>query len=85
MIDIERGIMPTVTIDKNHCKGCELCVQACPQKILGMSKDITLRGYFYAELKDPSRCIGCRICAVVCPDVAITVHTHGTQFVLFQY
>jgi 2-oxoglutarate ferredoxin oxidoreductase subunit delta len=50
-----------------------------------MSKDITVRGYFYAQMHDPSRCIGCRICAVVCPDVAITVDTHGTQFVLFEY
>ncbi|MEE8578225.1 MAG: 4Fe-4S binding protein [candidate division Zixibacteria bacterium] len=77
--------MPTVTIDKNHCKGCELCVAACPQKILAMSTDITLRGYFYAKLADPSRCIGCRLCAVVCPDVAIEVHSHGTVYQLFDY
>jgi 2-oxoglutarate ferredoxin oxidoreductase subunit delta len=50
-----------------------------------MSKDITVRGYFYAQMHDPSRCIGCRICAVVCPDVAITVDAHGTQFLLFEY
>ena len=77
--------MPGVTIDKDHCKGCELCVRACPQQILSLSKEITLKGYFYAQMHDPSRCIGCRICAVVCPDVAITVHSNGTQYVLFDY
>ena len=77
--------MPGVVIDKNHCKGCELCVRACPQKILSMSKEITLRGYFYAQMHDPSRCIGCRICAITCPDVAITVHHHGQMYVLFEY
>jgi 2-oxoglutarate ferredoxin oxidoreductase subunit delta len=77
--------MPGITVDKNQCKGCELCVRACPQQILSMSKDITVRGYFYARMHDPSRCIGCTICAVVCPDVAITVHSRGTQFVLFEY
>ena len=77
--------MPTIRVDKNHCKGCELCVKSCPQGILSMSREITLRGYFYAKLHDPSRCIGCRICAVVCPDAAITVHTHGTMFQLFSY
>ncbi|RME27283.1 MAG: 4Fe-4S dicluster domain-containing protein [Candidatus Zixiibacteriota bacterium] len=77
--------MPTVTIDKDHCKGCELCVHACPQQILSMSKDITLRGYFYARLHDPSRCLGCRICALVCPDVAIEVHVNGTMFQYFDY
>jgi len=77
--------MPGVTIDKNHCKGCELCVKACPQQILAMSKQISIRGYFYAEMIDSSRCIGCRICAIVCPDVAIEVNVNGTTFSLFEY
>lgn len=77
--------MPGVKIDKNHCKGCELCIRACPQKILSMSKDITVRGYFYAQVHDPSRCIGCRICAITCPDAAIEVVTNGTTFELFHY
>ncbi len=77
--------MPGVTIDKNHCKGCELCVKACPQQILSMSKDITVKGYFYAQVHDPSRCIGCKICAITCPDAAIEVHTHGLSYVLFDY
>jgi len=77
--------MPGIIVDKNHCKGCELCVRACPQKILSLSKEITLRGYFYAQMHDPSRCIGCRLCAVVCPDVAIEVITNGTTFCLFDY
>ncbi len=77
--------MPGVIIDKNHCKGCELCISACPQKILEMSKTIGVKGYFYAELGDPSRCIGCRICAIICPDVAIEVKTNGTVYTLFEY
>ena len=77
--------MPGITIDKNHCKGCELCVTVCPQKILSMSKEITVRGYFYARVHDPSRCIGCRLCAIMCPDVAIEVYTHGTVFNLYDY
>ncbi|MEA2031291.1 MAG: 4Fe-4S binding protein [candidate division Zixibacteria bacterium] len=77
--------MPGIRIDKNHCKGCELCVQVCPQKIISMSKDISIRGYYYAQVHDPSRCIGCKLCAIVCPDVAIEVHTHGTTFSLVDY
>ena len=77
--------MPGIKVDKNHCKGCETCVKACPQQVLAMSKDITVRGYFYALMADPSRCIGCRICAITCPDSAIEVVANGTVFELFPY
>ncbi|MDH4156032.1 MAG: 4Fe-4S binding protein [candidate division Zixibacteria bacterium] len=77
--------MPGIKIDKDYCKGCELCVRACPQQIISMSKDITVRGYFYARVHEPSRCIGCRICAITCPDAAIDVITNGTTFELFHY
>jgi 2-oxoglutarate ferredoxin oxidoreductase subunit delta len=50
-----------------------------------MSDEITVRGYFYAQVADPSRCIGCMICAITCPDAAIEVHTHGLNYSLFEY
>lgn len=77
--------MPGIRIDKNHCKGCELCVRVCPQQIISMSKEITVRGYFYAQLHDPPRCIGCKICAITCPDCAIEVVTNGTSYELYAY
>ncbi len=77
--------MPKVNIDRDRCKGCELCTQACPQEIIKMSKNINLKGYFYAEVVDQSRCIGCRLCAISCPDVAIDVLINGVQYVYFEY
>lgn len=63
----------TVIIEKETCKGCELCIVACPQDSLGLSRGININGYRYAELiKD--NCTGCVNCALVCPDVAITVY-----------
>ena len=41
--------MPRVSIDRNLCKGCELCVGACPQQVLAMSPKINIKGYFPAE------------------------------------
>lgn len=62
-----------VTVDRDRCKGCELCTAACPKKILVMSKEINAKGYFFATITDQSLCIGCKMCALTCPDVAITI------------
>jgi 2-oxoglutarate ferredoxin oxidoreductase subunit delta len=62
-----------VIINSSTCKGCELCVVACPQESLALSQNINLQGYRYAELvKD--NCTGCINCALVCPEAAITVY-----------
>jgi 2-oxoglutarate ferredoxin oxidoreductase subunit delta len=62
-----------VTIEKNRCKGCGLCVNTCPKKVLAMSKDINDKGYFFACPENQAACTGCRFCAFMCPDVAITI------------
>jgi len=74
-----------IVIEKDRCKGCELCVTACPQQILGMTTQLNAKGYFYAEVAEPMRCIGCRLCCITCPDMAITMNTHGTVYHYFSY
>ncbi len=77
--------MPQIRVDKDRCKGCELCNAACPQQIITMSKELNVKGYFYAMVSQPSRCIGCRLCAIVCPDVAIEVDINAVQYILVDY
>ncbi len=77
--------MPHVTIERDRCKGCELCTHACPMQVLAMSSKINSKGYFFSEVAQPHRCLGCRICAITCPDVAIEVHVHGVRYKLFEY
>jgi len=77
--------VPQINISPDRCKGCELCVQACPQQILGMSRKINRKGYFYAEVVEQPRCIGCRLCCITCPDVAIEMAVHGTMYHYFAY
>lgn len=77
--------MAQITIDRDLCKGCELCVRACPQSVLAIGHDINAKGYFYATVSQPMQCIGCRLCAIICPDVAVEMRVHGTMMHYFAY
>ncbi|MBQ7163635.1 MAG: 4Fe-4S binding protein [Bacteroidales bacterium] len=63
-----------VEVDVNRCKGCELCVFACPSKVLALSQSVNDKGYAYAYMKQPELCIGCASCAYMCPDGCIKVY-----------
>ncbi|MBS3736993.1 MAG: ferredoxin family protein [Candidatus Bipolaricaulota bacterium] len=63
-----------VEIDDDRCKGCGLCIEACPQDVLEFSDDFNSSGYNYVTPENPEDCIGCGFCGKVCPDVAITVY-----------
>ncbi len=68
----------TVHFEIDTCKGCELCIDACPQESLGLSPGINKQGYHYAVLiKD--NCTGCINCALVCPDAVITVYREARK------
>ncbi|MCL2792721.1 MAG: ferredoxin family protein [Spirochaetaceae bacterium] len=60
-------------IDRERCKGCTLCIEACPQKILKMSQQINRRGVYYPECLDEGKCTACTFCAIICPDIAIEI------------
>lgn len=66
--------MAKITVDDAFCKGCGLCVSACPVHIMELDTSrITHKGYHPAHCVDDDACILCLSCATMCPDVAITV------------
>ena len=62
-----------IKIAAHLCKGCCLCVAACPPGVLAQSRFLNRQGY-YAVAYSGSGCSGCGICFYVCPEPgAITV------------
>lgn len=66
--------MARVVIKEDRCKGCGLCKEACPKKILNFSCHFNAKGYHPMQCTDQEKCIGCAACARTCPDVAIMVY-----------
>ena len=65
-------IRGAVVVDTQRCKGCNLCVVACPCNVLDLQKkEVNNRGYHFAYMADAEKCIGCQSCALVCPDACI--------------
>ena len=66
--------MVNVTINELVCKGCGLCVRACPKNVLALSRTkLNAKGYHPAEVVDQAACIGCASCARTGPDGAIRI------------
>ena len=63
-----------LTFREDLCKGCGLCVEACPKKILEVSKTkLNHKGHAPVTCTDPAACVGCASCALMCPDCVIAV------------
>ena len=68
-----------VQIAADLCKGCTLCIAACPAKVLAQSDYLNRLGYFAVSYAG-SGCTGCGICFYVCPEpAAITVRIRKTD------
>jgi 2-oxoglutarate ferredoxin oxidoreductase subunit delta len=57
-----------LTIIRQFCKSCEICVSFCPKDVLCLETR-TLK----VTACNPDQCIGCKFCEWYCPDLAIFV------------
>lgn len=64
--------MARIVINKDLCKSCKICMNACPKKLIKTSSSVNSIGVHYAEFDDENReCLGCALCAESCPEAAI--------------
>jgi NAD-dependent dihydropyrimidine dehydrogenase PreA subunit len=56
-----------VEIRAEECKGCALCIEACPPKVLDLGLERNQHGYRVAVYRGEG-CTGCGICFFVCPE-----------------
>lgn len=64
MKETDRG---RVDLDSEECKGCGLCVEACPPKVLLLAPQLNRSGYHPAVYTGEG-CTGCGICFFACPE-----------------
>jgi ferredoxin len=58
----------TVVVHEDLCKGCALCVQACPQHLLEICHDHVNRLGYYPVRFLAGGCSGCGVCFYACPE-----------------
>jgi NAD-dependent dihydropyrimidine dehydrogenase PreA subunit len=75
MVDVKKKDRGLLRVNTEECKGCGLCVEACPPKVIALSEHLNHYGYRTATYAGAG-CTGCGICFMVCPEPgAITVLT----------
>lgn len=68
-------IKGAIVVNTERCKGCGLCVVACPLHIISLTtKQVNKKGYVFAQQIKDDTCTSCTSCAVVCPDGCISVY-----------
>jgi 2-oxoglutarate ferredoxin oxidoreductase subunit delta len=75
----EKKAKGKIKINRERCKGCQLCFEVCPNHRIGPDKSLNQKGYIPACFNENSAeglksCTGCCQCAIVCPEVAIEVY-----------
>ncbi len=63
-----------IVVDVERCKGCEVCIPACPTHVIELEREVNGKGYLYAYMAHPYACTGCSNCAIVCPEGVISVY-----------
>ncbi|MCX7926929.1 MAG: 4Fe-4S binding protein [Candidatus Omnitrophica bacterium] len=66
--------MAKMRINQQKCKGCLLCINVCPQKLIEKDDKINNKGYTPVKsIYTKQNCSGCCLCAIICPECCIEI------------
>jgi 2-oxoglutarate ferredoxin oxidoreductase subunit delta len=74
-LDIDEYQVPvgTVNVIKDRCKGCNFCIEFCPNNVLETSEEFNSKGYHPPKIANQENCVACELCQLICPEFAIYV------------
>jgi 2-oxoglutarate ferredoxin oxidoreductase subunit delta len=64
-----------ISVDKTYCKGCGICINACPKGVFVMSEERQRNGSLIPYAAQKEKCIACKICEMMCPEGCIDVES----------
>ncbi len=64
-------IIGKVNILAYRCKGCDYCIEFCPNDVLEQSAEFNEKGYYPPVVKEEGKCVNCNFCETICPEFAI--------------
>ena len=74
----------SLTLDKNKCTGCGICMEICPREAIEVTKTPKIEG---EEAKRPTvaiseeKCTYCGMCEALCPFGALSIKINGEHVI----
>ena len=68
--------LKTVHLDPEQCKGCNLCIDTCPNGLFeeaSAQNEPNQQGFVPVVMNWPEYCVNCMRCVDICPDDAFLV------------
>lgn len=79
-VSTSRPAWQPVIVATERCKGCALCIEACPPQVLALERTIVnAMGHRPVRLVDADACTSCARCARVCPDGVLTIYARPRE------